>query len=681
MSDHLDPELDQDQRDLIEHEEAILDSVITSLTSQLKNSNNRYRLENSRARELTSELVQSSRDEDKAMLASDEAVSHALKDSHGENITRIEQQISKPYFARVIVTEDRNGKPVEIEYKLGTFANPDCRIVDWRRAPIARLYYEYREGDEYSEVIQGQEREGHVKLRHMLEIQKSRLIKITSSAGTFIKQDGQWTETRSKRIRGGNQNESEFRLKDILSLITPEQFDLITREAKTAILIQGIAGSGKTTVALHRLAWLLHEDNSPLKSDHALVVVHSQVLQNYISQTLPGMGISGVSVMTYSGWIEKVLQIAGYDSSLLQPEKMAHCSASISRLKSSFAFLNVLEELSLNSSTSNMSYWELLVEICRNPKSILEKDSSRLLTTELISEALHYQQEILKQAPVLDRSDCALLLRWFQLRSGKSLHHNSQLNSYGHIVIDEVQDFKPAELSTLVSSVEKPFQLTLAGDTSQAISPNNPFPGWEQVRRYWSFSNDFSEQITLEISFRSTLPIMRLASFVKKIAPPNKGRNGRRPIWFKCRNEEEGFRYAIHWLETAIEKYPDQMTAVICRDRAEAREVYNLLQPSFNHSIRLGNQGDFSFQEGIVISDVATVKGLEFFNVLVWNVASTSFPAGEMGANLLYVALTRAEENLALISWKHPAASLANCPEHLVRLYDLRESDPLESRQ
>jgi len=678
MSESSNQTLTQQQLDAIRREEEILAEVISSLQAQLTKSNQRFRFEHSRARDLTAELVQSTRDEDKAMLASDEAVSHALKDNHSENISRIEQQLGRPYFARVVVKEERNGTPYEIEYKLGTFANPDCRIVDWRKAPIARLYYEYKEGDEYAEEIQGQEREGHVALRNTLEISKGQLVGLNCSLGSFMRAETGWQVAASGRAQATNQSDG-FKLKDILALITPDQFDLITREAKTAILIQGIAGSGKTTVALHRLAWLLHEDNSPLKTDQALVVVHSKVLKEYISQILPDMGVSGVSVLTFSEWIEKVLTGNGYASSLFARENRIVCPASILRLKSSFAFLNLLEELTQASPSSG--YRELLVEICSNPELILERDSSRLLTSELIQEALSYHKQNLGNSSTIDSTDStdpALMLRWLQLRSDKRTRHDQSSEPYGHIMIDEVQDFNPAELAVLVSSVEKPYQLTLAGDTSQAISVNTPFPGWEQIRRYWSFSKNFSEQITLEVSFRSTLPIMRLASYVKNISQPKHGRTGRRPIWFRCRNEEEGFRYAIHWLQTAIDKYPNQMTAVICLDRAEAREVFKLLQPTFSHAIRLGTPGDFSFQEGIVVSDITTVKGLEFYNVLAWNVGATNFPAGQRSANLLYVAMTRAEENLALISWKSPAACLANCPEHLVRLYDLSENDPLE---
>ncbi len=155
-----------DEENVIQREIGILDDVLDSLKKQCQRSSDRLVAERERARELTAGLVAARRDEDKQMLASDEAVSHALKDHFDNNIKTISKLIEKPYFARIELEEEEHGRPKSIEYKIGFAANPDCRIIDWRKAPISKLYYEYKEGEEYSELIQGRERLGRVVIRN-----------------------------------------------------------------------------------------------------------------------------------------------------------------------------------------------------------------------------------------------------------------------------------------------------------------------------------------------------------------------------------------------------------------------------------------------------------------------------------------------------------------------------------
>ena len=133
-------------------------------------------------------MVATTRDEDKAMLASDEAVSHALTKKHGDDAKILKSLIKKPYFARFILAEeDDRGVERKFEYLLGFVANPDCRIIDWRKSPLARIFYEYQEGDEYSEEVQGVLREGTLVLRNTYVIEDSTLKQFNCSSGNFKK--------------------------------------------------------------------------------------------------------------------------------------------------------------------------------------------------------------------------------------------------------------------------------------------------------------------------------------------------------------------------------------------------------------------------------------------------------------------------------------------------------------
>ena len=279
----------------IEEERVELEGVFESLNKQLERGESRFKTEEQRARTLTAEIVGTRRNEEKVALASDEALSHKMRDLKLDELVDIDKLLDNPYFARVVVEEEINGKLRQISYKLGLRSNTECRIIDWRRAPIAKLYYEYREGDEYFEEIQGKDREGTILTRNKVRIKDGRLEEVTNKLGTFAFVEGEWIKSQAGGSRG-----NAGRMPDVLSLITPEQFKSITEDAENAVLIQGIAGSGKTTVALHRLAWLMHEDNTDYGPSDVAVILRSPVLRKYIEASLETLEISGVPVLTLS---------------------------------------------------------------------------------------------------------------------------------------------------------------------------------------------------------------------------------------------------------------------------------------------------------------------------------------------------------------------------------------------
>ncbi|MCB0331330.1 MAG: hypothetical protein KDD70_16785, partial [Bdellovibrionales bacterium] len=294
--------LSEEELALLRTEEEILERTLASLQTQLESRGELLKAEDFRSRELTAELVAATRDEDKQMLASDEAVSHALKQNHSGEAKSLTRLLEKPYFARFVVEEEDRGRTKTVEYKIGHASNPDCRIIDWRKSPLAKLYYEYQEGEEFCEEIQGTEREGTIVLRHPVRIEDGILKSVTTRFGTFSLVNGDWTRSSMRASGKGG-------IRSVLPLITPDQFRTITEDAKTAVLIQGIAGSGKTTVALHRLAWLLHENNSEFGAEDCAVIVRNEVLGEFIKHTLDAIDIEGVSVFTFAEWREKVCRL------------------------------------------------------------------------------------------------------------------------------------------------------------------------------------------------------------------------------------------------------------------------------------------------------------------------------------------------------------------------------------
>jgi DNA helicase II / ATP-dependent DNA helicase PcrA len=235
--------------------------------------------------------------------------------------------IASPYFAHMRLRE--GGKPRDVMIGKRGFIDrqSNVQIVDWRNAPVSRIYYRYEEGDDYEEEIAGRRTEGIVDARRNISIARSTLRRIGAPQGTYLKDArGGWVVAVGQLtpvLHGGmgkaarpviapgqkgklgvhhGAARADKALPEIAALIDKEQFELITQPGSGIVVIQGGAGSGKTTVALHRIAYLSFQDGRRFRPQNTLFVVPSQALVRYVAGVLPALGVSGVPVVTYTGW-------------------------------------------------------------------------------------------------------------------------------------------------------------------------------------------------------------------------------------------------------------------------------------------------------------------------------------------------------------------------------------------
>lgn len=251
----------------------------------------------------------------------------SLADQRRKEATQGNIDLRSPYFGRLVLEE--NGRRREVLIGRGTYLDTKAsiRIVDWRDAPVSRLYYRYQEGEDYNEIFGGRETDGEVITRRSLSIADSELRRIGSPQGSFAKmatggwrqldtastqlKGGEGSATRPEQRRGGlgigdNALSEDKSLKEITALIDGRQFDLITRPDSGLVVIQGGAGSGKTTIGLHRLAYLAYNDPRRFRPDRMLVVVFNTALCRYIAQVLPSLGVEGVAIRTYGDWAARL---------------------------------------------------------------------------------------------------------------------------------------------------------------------------------------------------------------------------------------------------------------------------------------------------------------------------------------------------------------------------------------
>lgn len=268
--------------------------------------------------------------------------------------------VKSPYFAHMVLRENGKSRDVLVGKRGFIDRKSNVQIVDWRNAPVSRIYYRYEEGDDYEEEIAGRRVDGVVAVRRNVSIFGGKLRRIGAPQGTFIRdarnvwheaighaapvlRGGQGKATRvpkpvlerparggrgargrrgraarnpardpanGQRERGrlGVHHGSNFRadkaLPEIAALIDKKQFDLITQPESGMVVIQGGAGSGKTTVALHRIAYLNFADRSRFKPSNILFVVPSRALVKYVAGVLPALGVRGVPVVTYESWAQ-----------------------------------------------------------------------------------------------------------------------------------------------------------------------------------------------------------------------------------------------------------------------------------------------------------------------------------------------------------------------------------------
>ena len=212
------------------------------------------------------------------------------------HISNLEVAKDKPYFARIDFVSEEDGKISTIYIgKNGVMKNTDIIVTDWR-APISSLYYDAEVGKCGYEAPNGRIN-GEMLLKRQYEIENAELQEYFDV--DLVSNDG----LLQKYLNDNN----DARLKSIVSTIQKEQNDVIRKKMSDNIIVQGVAGSGKTTVALHSIAYLVYNHLNSIKQNQYLVIGPNPVFLKYIKSVLPELDVDGVEQCTYEMFAKKYI--------------------------------------------------------------------------------------------------------------------------------------------------------------------------------------------------------------------------------------------------------------------------------------------------------------------------------------------------------------------------------------
>ena len=702
-------ELSEEEKKLIEEEESLFARTIESLCKELPHVQASKISANLAARELTQQLVSEWNHEERQPLVSDEAVAHRVSDIRKDSDQTLMELISEPYFGRVVTSED-DGK--EVAFLIGKKCNIQSGIVDWRNGPISSLYFNYQQGEEFFEEINERERSGKIKLRRSYRVEGGRLVQIDTPEAVYHWNDKGWekldVDAEIAAHKSRKVGSRDKRLPNILSLITKEQFEMITSHPDRPVIIQGSAGSGKTTVALHRLAWLLHEENSFARPEKTRVLVMNKSLQIYVDSTLPSLGIHGVETSTFNGWalsiIRKLTRGKAYFKYHQLPDFVEKIKFSEEIL---LAISGQVEKQTRRTDQwvretfsrwpNLIHYWDQGREEAVLPRirnfvhevngaKIPDKEKRTLLISlrsllgkmedyvndiyDLLADSDHLRSHLKPERKLdkhleylrsrtekdrknrnLDYFDMSLILFDIQLKNGGLPDKNGEIISLDHLVIDEAQDFGPVEFAIMVQAVQDRRHLTIVGDVSQKILFARRFIGWDKIID--SLGLEESDLIRLEVSFRCTAQIMTLASRVAGDLKKVEGRQGPQPVFHRVEDNDDLLETIVNWVQAVQSSGPNKLIALICRYPKQAMELKEELEEMIPDGLRLGHRDQFSFEPGVIVTNVHQVKGLEFDAVCIVEPSEENYPQTRPESrNMLYVAITRAEDELMLVGVK-----------------------------
>ncbi len=606
----------------------------------------------------------------------------------GESVINKRKRLTKilaiPYFGRIDFLEKKeNSKVMPTYIGIHTFYDPESRatlIHDWR-APVSSMFYDHELGEAGYRSPSG-EIKGVISLKRQYRIRGGKMEFMIESALT-VHDDILQKELSSN---------ADDKMKNIVATIQREQNRIIRNEDIRTLIIQGVAGSGKTSIALHRIAYLLYTFRDSISSKDILIVSPNKVFSDYISNVLPELGeetvpetsmeqiLSGVlehkyKYQTYFGLVNELLEKPS--SSLIN--RIAY--------KASFGFISELDKFILHIENTYFKAADVkLTKYITIPAPFIEEQYLRFNRYPIrrrFDAMADYMLDMLKiqytftvttTGRNLLKKEIRLMFagnndiqvykdffKWtnnpgmFKMRKGHTLEYSDlaplaylhlALEGNGnqpfrvkHLLIDEMQDYSPIQYKVIQKLF--PCRKTVLGDAGQSVNPYGSSTA-ETIQK----SLTASEIMKLCKSYRSTFEI---TDFAQKIHPNAElepvARHGEKPQILQFGSAVEELS-GIMGLISTYRKSGYKSLGIICKTEQQARKMADMLKSYANDISFLSSQSS-AFVQGIVITSAHMAKGLEFDEVIIPQTDERNYRS-EIDKSMLYVAVTRAMHRLTL---------------------------------
>ena len=583
-----------------------------------------------------------------------------------------------PYFGRIdFVPRGQPKMPVYIGmYSFIDEQRRQSLIYDWR-APISSMFYDFELGPAAFTTPAGM-MEGTIELKRQYKIRDGRL--------EFMLEND--VNIHDDVLQRELAKSSDDKLKNIVATIQRDQNAVIRNETAPVMVIQGVAGSGKTSIALHRIAFLLYRYRESIAAKDVLIISPNKVFADYISNVLPELGEEHIPELGMEELAADLLEHRHpfqtfFEQVSVLLDNPAPAFIERIRFKSSFEFLSQLNQYLIYVENNYFTVKELRVGqtmvplpfllakfrtfhrvpllkrfalVAEEVRAYVREATRRKLTNHeknTIGEAIprmfrfHQVSELyrdfyrwlgkpellqLDQNPRLEYADVFPLI-YLRLR----LEGISAYDHVKHLLVDEMQDYTPVQYAVLSRLFA--CRKTILGDVSQTVNPYSSSSA-ETIERVFPQA----EIVKLYRSYRSTVEI---TAFAQRITPNPHiiplERHGPEPVVAPFASQDEELQ-AIQRLLLTFRSSGNHSLGIICKTQRQAAMAHRALQAP---GIQLLTEESTTFQEGVIITTAHLAKGLEFDEVIVPFASARTYKT-EVDKSMLYVACTRAMHQLTL---------------------------------